>query len=68
MNAYRGGGCSLQYPVMIGWGGNLVALLPNGSTAIRLAKSPNDDDRSGDPSDLAVVGDRLEPFCPAGSE
>jgi hypothetical protein len=64
MNAYRGGGCGLQYPVMAGWGGNLVALLPNGSTAIRLAKSPNDDDRAGDPSDLAVVGDRLEPFCP----
>jgi CubicO group peptidase (beta-lactamase class C family) len=65
MNAYRDGGrCSFQYPVMVGWGGNLVALLPEGSIAIRLAKSPNDDDRSGDPSDLAIVANRLDPFCP----
>jgi hypothetical protein len=65
MNAYRDGErCSFQYPVMVGWGGNLVALLPKGLIAIRLAKSPNDDDRSGDPSDLAIVGNRLAPFCP----
>jgi hypothetical protein len=65
MNAYRDDDrCSFQYPVMVGWGGNLVALMPGGLTAIRLAKSANDDDRSGDPSDLAVVGNRLSPFCP----
>jgi hypothetical protein len=65
MNAYRDGDrCSFQYPVMVGWGGNLVALMPGGLTAIRLAKSANDDDRSGDPSDLAIVGNRLAPFCP----
>lgn len=65
MNAYgQRGGCKFQYPVMEGWGGNLVALLPNGLTAIRLAKSPHDDARSGDPSDLAVVGNRIAPFCP----
>ena len=65
MNAYgQGERCSFQYPVMVGWGGNLVALLPKGLTAIRLAKSPNDDERSGDPSDLAVVGNRIAPFCP----
>jgi hypothetical protein len=65
MNAYRAkNGCAFQYPVMVGWGGNLVALLPNGSTAIRLAKAADDDGRSGDPSDLAVVADRLAPLCP----
>jgi hypothetical protein len=64
MNAYRDGpGCTRQYPVMVGWGGNLVALLPGATTAIRLAKS-GDDQRSGDASDLAVVGNRLVPFCP----
>jgi hypothetical protein len=65
MNAYgQGARCRFQYPVMVGWGGNLVALLPQGLTAIRLGKSPNDDERSGDPSDLAVVGNRIAPFCP----
>jgi hypothetical protein len=65
MNAYDGNdGCRFQYPVMVGWGGNLIALLPNGMTAIRLAKSASDDDRSGDPSDLAVVGNRIAAFCP----
>jgi hypothetical protein len=48
---------------MVGWGGNLIALLPAATTAIRLAKS-GDDRRSGDASDLAVVGNRLAPFCP----
>jgi hypothetical protein len=65
MNAYQDGErCSFRYPVMVGWGGNLVALLPKGLIAIRLAKSPNDDDRSGDPSDLALVGNHIDPFCP----
>ena len=65
MNAFeQGERCRFQYPVMVGWGGNLVALLPKGLTAIRLAKSPKDDEQSGDPSDLAAVGNRLAPFCP----
>jgi hypothetical protein len=65
MNAYKANdGCSFQYPVMVGWGGNLIALLPKGMTAIRLAKSSSDDDQSGDPSDLAIVGNRLAAFCP----
>jgi hypothetical protein len=69
MNAYKDGErCDFQYPVMVGWGGNLVALLPHGLTAIRLAKSPSDDDRSGDPSDLAIVGNRLAAFCPGAPE
>jgi hypothetical protein len=64
MSSYRDDHCRLQYPVMVGWGGNLIALMPGGLTAIRLAKSAGGDDRSGDPSDLAVVGNRLAPFCP----
>jgi hypothetical protein len=64
MNAYaRAGGCAFQYPVMEGWGGNLIALLPKGLTAIRLAKSPGEAAQSGDASDLAIVGDRIAPFC-----
>jgi hypothetical protein len=49
---------------MIGWGGNIVALLPGGMTGIRIA-------RSGDPADTAAVdtagmarvADRLGDLC-----
>jgi Beta-lactamase len=65
MNAFQAGDrCQILYPVMEGWGGNLIALFPQGSTAIRLAKARSDDDRSGDPADMAVVADRLAAFCP----
>jgi hypothetical protein len=64
MNAFQSGDqCQILYPVMVGWGGNLVALFPQGSTAIRIAKAADDDDHSGDPTDMAVVADRIEPFC-----
>jgi hypothetical protein len=65
MNAFQAGErCQILYPVMEGWGGNLIALFPQGLTAIRLAKARSDDDRSGDPTDMAVAADRLEAFCP----
>ncbi|HMK84478.1 MAG TPA: hypothetical protein VK437_00850 [Steroidobacteraceae bacterium] len=65
MNVFQSDGrCQILYPVMEGWGGNLVALFPQGVTAIRLAKARSDDDRSSDPTDMAVVADRLEAFCP----
>jgi len=65
MNAFQSGGrCQILYPVMEGWGGNLVALFPQGATAIRLGKARSDDSRSSDPTDMALVADRLQPFCP----
>jgi hypothetical protein len=65
MNAFQSTDkCQILYPVMVGWGGNLIALFPQGATAIRMAKAADDDDRSGDPTDMAVVADRLAPFCP----
>jgi hypothetical protein len=65
MNAYgTGNTCRMLYPVMEGWGGNLVALLPHGITAIRLAKAKQDDRDSSDPSEMAMVADRIEAFCP----
>lgn len=49
---------------MIGWGGNIVALMPDGVTGIRLAKS---DEAAGnadvDTSGMAGVADRLVEFC-----
>ena len=50
---------------MIGWGGNIVALLPGGLTGIRLAKSGGTADNSEvDTGGMAQVADALSNFCP----
>jgi len=57
-------GCKVDYPRMIGWGGNIVALLPNGMTGIRLAKS--DESASHvevDTGGMATVAERLGGVC-----
>jgi hypothetical protein len=38
--------CRVFYPRMIGWGGNIVALMPGGLTGIRIAKSGQTTDNS----------------------
>ena len=56
--------CRVFYPRMIGWGGNIVALLPGGSTGIRLAKSGKTPDNSEvDTSGMAQVANSLSRFC-----
>ncbi len=62
---YRSGtDCRMFYPRMIGWGGNIVALLPKGVTAIRLAKSAGTPDNvEVETAGMATVADRLTHFC-----
>ncbi len=62
---YRSGaGCEIYYPRMIGWGGNILALLPNGMTGIRLAKSGGMSDKAEiDTAGMAHVAERLGNFC-----
>lgn len=56
--------CRLFYPRMIGWGGNIVALLPGGLTGIRLAKSGETGDHTDvDTGGMAKVADSLTKFC-----
>ena len=56
--------CRVFYPRMIGWGGNIVALLPGGLTGIRLAKSGETADNSEvDTSGMAQVANSLSRFC-----
>ncbi len=63
MTAFRGR-CAIQYPVMLGWGANLIALLPHGITAIRLDKADErDQETSSDPTDMAMAANRMDPFC-----
>jgi hypothetical protein len=57
-------GCRLYYPRMIGWGGNIVALMPHGLTGIRLAKSSGAPDNADvDTAGMARVADGLVKFC-----
>jgi len=57
-------GCRRFYPRMVGWGGNIVALLPGGMTGIRLAKSGGTPDNSdSDTSGMAKVANSLSKFC-----
>ena len=52
--------CRVFYPRMIGWGGNIVALMPGGLTGIRLAKSAATQDNSEvDTSGMAKGGKLL---------
>ena len=61
---YQSPGCRLFLPVMEGAGGNLVALMPNGAVGIRIAKSGSrGGPETNDPSGMALVADRLAPFC-----
>ena len=57
-------GCRVFYPRMIGWGGNIVALMPGGLTGIRLAKSGETADNvEVDTSGMAQVANSLSKFC-----
>jgi hypothetical protein len=57
--------CRLFYPRMIGWGGNIVALLPGGLTGVRIAKSGETADNAAvDTSGMAQVANSVSKFCP----
>ena len=56
-------GCAFQIPYMLGYGGNLVVLLPNGVSAFRFADGFHFDLES-----MVLAGEAIRPFpCPAGS-
>ena len=57
-------GCEIYYPRMIGWGGNVVALMPNGITGIRLAKGGETSSHAEvETAGMAAVADRLRNLC-----
>lgn len=65
MMPYRGrGGCTGWTPEMMGYGGNLVTLMPNGMIGIRLADAPEDTPGMYEGESMAAVADRLQGFCP----
>ena len=57
-------GCHLYIPRMLGWGGNLITLMPGGFTGIRLAKAANEADPPvDDTTGMDAVTNRLTKFC-----
>lgn len=55
--------CFHLVPQMLGYGGNVVQLLPNGMTAIRLSDGPDEADGNSDGEPMARIAHRLRPFC-----
>jgi CubicO group peptidase (beta-lactamase class C family) len=56
-------GCSITYPVMSGWGANVVPIFSADVLAIRLAKNWDGADAAGKLGSLAAVADRVAPVC-----
>jgi CubicO group peptidase (beta-lactamase class C family) len=56
-------GCPLYIPEMRGWGGNIVSLMPDNLTGIRLAKNWVQNDWVFNTAGMMAVGDRLGRFC-----
>jgi hypothetical protein len=48
---------------MYGWGGNIVSLMPDNLTGVRLAKNWVVNDWVFDTTGMITVGDRLARFC-----
>jgi CubicO group peptidase (beta-lactamase class C family) len=55
--------CNLYVPAAQGWGGNIVALMPNGTIGIRLSKNWVSNEAVDDYTGMANVANRLKPFC-----
>ncbi len=57
------GECSVRIPQMMGYGRNLVMLMPNGMIGIRLADADQDAPEVDDGESLAALSSALHPFC-----
>ena len=57
-------GCYVSIPEMMGYGGNLVTLMPNGMVGIRLADANEGASQQYDAENMAALADSLRSFCP----
>ena len=61
---FRGSGdCLVWIPEMLGFGGNVVTLMPNGMTGIRLSDAYRGSPGQSEGESMARLADSLEPFC-----
>lgn len=60
---YEDNDCTLYFPSMDGWGENHVMLMPNGITAVRLARNWDGDESAADVTSLVRTANAIKPFC-----
>ncbi|MFP6743894.1 MAG: serine hydrolase, partial [Alphaproteobacteria bacterium] len=61
---FRGNrGCFVWIPEMLGFGGNIIALMPNGMIAIRLSDDYKGASGQYEGESMARLADHIEPFC-----
>jgi hypothetical protein len=58
------GGCFVWIPEMLGYGGNIIALMPNGMIGIRLSDAYEGSADQYEGETMARLADHVEPFCP----
>ena len=56
-------GCELRVPLMVGFGGNYVAIMPNGTIGIRFADGSESVDDTYDSLGIRQVSDKVRSFC-----
>ena len=62
---YRGNrGCFVWIPEMLGYGGNIIALMPNGMIAISLSDAFEGSAGQYEGESMARLADHIDPFCP----
>jgi hypothetical protein len=57
------GGCSYMLPEMIGFGGNVVQLLPRNMVAIRFADGADDSGGNPNGESMAEIAQQIRPLC-----
>ena len=56
-------GCDLRVPVMAGFGGNYLAVMPNRTIGLRFADGHDDDPHTWDSYGIRSVSNRVRSFC-----
>jgi peptide/nickel transport system permease protein len=55
--------CKLRIPVMAGFGGNYLIVMPNRTIGLRFADGHDNDRHTWDSSGIRHISDRIRPFC-----
>lgn len=57
-------GCDLRIPVMAGFGGNYLIIMPNRTIGLRFADGHDDNPDTWDSAGIRDVSNRIRSFCP----
>jgi len=58
------GRCDVRIPIMAGFGGNYVVIMPNRTIGLRFADGHDDNPAPWDSYPIRDVSNRVRPFCP----